>query len=103
MVGVAGAVAAVEVVDTTEEEGLVANGQLVEAVKGRAHDHVALHEVARPAHVGDGGRVAQGARFGTHVIQGVERTVEEGLLLGNLTLVRHRSSPGLESASDDSR
>ncbi len=89
VVGVAGSVGLVEVVDATEEEGLVADGQLVESVQGRAHDHVALHQVTGAAHVGHGGRIAQGAGLGAHVVQGVERSVEELLLLGNLALVCH--------------
>ena len=103
VIGVAGSVGAVEVVDAPEEEGLVADRQLVEAVQGGAHDDVALHEVARAAHVRHGRRVAQGTGLIAHVVEGVQRSVEELLLLGDLALVCHTTSPGLETASDDSR
>jgi hypothetical protein len=57
VVGVAGALVLVEVVDTAKEEGLVPDGELVESLQGRSHHHVALDEVARTAHGRHGGRV----------------------------------------------
>jgi hypothetical protein len=83
-------VAVHRVVDPSKEEGLVADGQLVEPVQGGAHDDVAFDQVSGPAHVRDGRAVTQRTGLVTHVIKGLQRHIEEALLLGDLTLVRHR-------------
>ena len=77
------------VVDAPEEQRLVTDGELVEAVQCGAHHHVAFDEVTHAAHVGDGGVVAHGPSLITHVLEGGEGLVQEGLLLGNLALVCH--------------
>ena len=77
------------VVDATEEERLVAYGELVEAVQRRSHDDVALDEVAGTAHVRHGSAVAKFAGSLAHVIECAQGDVEELLFLGDLSLVRH--------------
>ncbi len=59
VIRVAATVAIRLVVDATKEEGLIADGELIEPVKGGSHHHVALHEVARAAHVRYRGAIAQ--------------------------------------------
>ena len=92
VIGIAGALVLVEVVNATKKEGLVTDRELVESLQRGAHHHVTFHEVARPAHGRHGGRVAKGTCLGAHVVQGVQRSVEELLFLVNLTLVSHRTS-----------
>ena len=83
-------VAVHRVIDPPKEEGLVADGQLVESVQGGAHDDVAFDQVSGAAHVRHGRAVTQRTGLVTHVIEGLERDIEEALLLGDFTLVRHR-------------
>jgi hypothetical protein len=77
------------VVDATEEERLVADGQLVQAMQRRTHDHVTFDEVARATHVRHRGAVTEGPGLVTHVIEGGESEIEEDLFLFDLTLVGH--------------
>ena len=77
-------------VDPPEEEGLVTDGELIEAVQGRPHHDVTLDEVPRPAHGRHRDAVAHRGGLAAHVIECSQGAVEERLLLGDLTLVGHR-------------
>ena len=89
MVRVALATRVGRVVDSTEEEGLVADGQLVQAMERGAHDDVSFDEVAGATHVRHRGAVAKGPSLVAHVIKGTESKIEEDLFLFDLTLVGH--------------
>ena len=92
------------VVDATEEEGLVTDRQLIQAVQRGAHDDVAFDEVAGAAHVRHRRAVAQRSRLVAHVVERYQGTIEERLFLCDLTLVRHIDlSSGPEMGFDKSR
>jgi hypothetical protein len=77
------------VINASEEQGLVADRELIEAVQCSAHDHVTFDEVAGAAHIRNGCTVAQRAGFVTHVIECPQGEIEEYLFFLDLTLVRH--------------
>ena len=69
VIGVARAVTVGLVVNATEEERLVTNGELVETMQRRPHHDVAFHEVTGTAHVRHGCAVTQRACALAHVIE----------------------------------
>ena len=77
------------VINASEEQWLVTDCELIEAVQRRAHDHVTFDEVASPAHIRNGSTVAQRTGFVTHVIECPQGEIEEYLFFLDLTLVRH--------------
>jgi hypothetical protein len=58
-------------------------------VQSRAHNDVALDEIAGATHICYRGAVAKRSRTLAHVIEGTKSHIEKLLLLGDLTLVRH--------------
>jgi len=67
------------VINPSKKQWLIANGQLVQSRQGGRHDDVPLDQVTGTAHIRHRGAVAQGARFVTHVVEGPQREIEEGL------------------------
>jgi hypothetical protein len=77
------------VVNATEKQGLVTNGELIEALERGAHDDVTLNEVTGATHIGDSSGVAQLVRFVAHVFKRAEGRRQERLLFGNLAIMGH--------------